>query len=178
MSDIDFRMQVPIGPEWRNVELLRSAILNCLAAVFQDSEFSSAVGMVAGELLENAIKYGAWELESTSAPRSRFRLAVFGNQDRITIEVCNPVRQGDPEIQTLKKSVDALSQSSNPQEAFFARLKELASRDPDDEGASRLGLPRIAHAGNAKIEMEIGDQSVTVRAHAYPASQSGALDNA
>lgn len=41
-------LDVPIGPEWHNVELLRSAILNRLAAVFQNDELGTGVGSERG----------------------------------------------------------------------------------------------------------------------------------
>ena len=57
---MNFRLELPLQPEWQNVDLLRLAILNCLHAVFGDPELSESVGIVTSELLENAIKYGDW----------------------------------------------------------------------------------------------------------------------
>src|SRR5438067_1859482 len=87
---VNFHLELPIGPEWQNVDLLRLAILNCLAAVFGDQELSESVGIVTSELLENAIKYGDW----TRRGGMRFlTLSVRGTGHEVRVEVASPITQ-------------------------------------------------------------------------------------
>lgn len=163
MAAIGFHLQVPIGPDWRNVELLRGAILNCLAAVFQNNDFCETVGMVAGELVENAIKYGAWD----GIDHSGFELRVSGADDGVQVEVSNPVDPGSDDAESLRQALAHLASFPSPQEAYLARLGEVAAAAPGSE-TSRLGLARIAYEGNCKLEVAFDGGLVIVRAVAKP----------
>src|SRR5207249_4170345 len=84
---IAFHLELPIGPEWQNVDLLRLAILNCLAAVFGDQDLSESVGIVTSELLENAIKYGDW----SRGEHPFLTLSVRGTGEEVKVEVASPI---------------------------------------------------------------------------------------
>ena len=71
-KEFAFAIDLPIRNEWSNVDLVRSSIENCFSAVFHDLDGCRTIAIVAGELLENAVKYGDWSAEST------FRLRVWG----------------------------------------------------------------------------------------------------
>src|SRR5687768_2888401 len=99
LSPIQFQIELPLTSEWRNVELLRSSVLNCLTTIFANHDFCRTIGMVTGELLENALKFGDW------SNRSDFRLHVFGGEDRVTIEVCNPISTSDAGVERLMSTI-------------------------------------------------------------------------
>jgi hypothetical protein len=161
MNEISFQIRVPIGRDWRNVELLRTSILNCLAAVFHDTDFCQSVGMIAGELIENAIKYGKW---SDSDPGS-FTVDVQGNHERVAIEVCNPVPSRD-DVQKVRAVLERLRSFPSAREAYLERLREVASTRGRESGG--LGLLRMAYEGACDLEASEEHQLLRMRATTRP----------
>jgi len=162
-GEINFQIVVPIRPEWRNVDLLRTSILSCLAAIFQNHDFCQSVGMIAGELLENAIKYGDW----SRPDRNAFKLKVHGDERCVKIEVSNPVNREDPNAKEIVSTVRWLSEFDDPRSAYLARLEEVAARRAN--GLSRLGLARIAYEGNCRLESRLDNDVLFVTATSRPA---------
>jgi hypothetical protein len=159
-TTIQFQIELPLTSEWRNVELLRSSVLNCLTTIFSNHDFCRTIGMVTGELLENALKFGDW------TNRTEFRLKVFGTVDRVTIEVFNPVAPGDPGVEHLLSTIRWLEQMDDPKGAFLARLGELAQST--DEGESGIGLVRIAYEGDCTLAASVDNGIVRVCATTRP----------
>lgn len=149
MGEVDFRIEVPILPEWRNVDLLRTSILSCLAAIFQSDDFCHTVSMVAGELIENAIKFGDWQSDEGC-----FRLHVRGDGDDLDVEVSNPYAAGSDAPDLVKAIIVKLNGYPSAKEAYTARLHELAAM-PLGAGESRLGLLRIAYEGGCSLHASI-----------------------
>jgi len=147
-----FLLQVPVGPEWRNIELLRSAVLNCLAAVFDDLEFGKLVAMVTSELMENAIKYGEW----SRAEASHLMVIVRGMNGSVEIDVANPVPRGSPKVAALEAMIRAIDSYPSPREAYLARLLTISER-PTGSSVSKLGLARIAYEGRCRLEVRMDD---------------------
>lgn len=155
-----FQLNVPFRPHWRNVELLRTSVLNCLATIFESYDFCEQLGMTTAELLENSIGYGTWSNEGDHP----LRLLVCGDDTEVQVQVTNPVREDGDDLQRLLKTLSAIEEAESPREAYAARLIELAS-DPSAQG-SRLGLLRIAFETGAKLSAELSEdkKSVSVRA--------------
>lgn len=173
VSAFRFQLDAPIGPDWKNAELLRTAIVNCLAALFYDKDFSETVGLVAGELVENAIKYGDW-----SSDRSAFRFNAELANDKVSIGVSNPVGQnGKPDA--VLKMVEWINGFDSPQEAYTARLLEI-SQLPRGAHISGLGLPRIAYEGNCHLDARVdnGVLFVTATANVGPELRREPTDTA
>jgi hypothetical protein len=147
MRHINFQLDIPIGPEWSDVELLRTSILNCLTTIFHNHDFSQTVGIVTGELLENAIKYGYWD----APDQSSFKLKVSGTDSQVQVEVSNPVPPDDDHPRNALRSLDWIRQFPTPRDAYHARLREVAA-NISEEAISRLGLVRIAYEGNCQLE--------------------------
>jgi hypothetical protein len=158
-SFIKFHIELPLTSEWKNVELLRSSVLNCLTTIFANHDFCRSIGMVTGELLENALKFGDW------SNRSDFRLHVFGEEDRVSIEVANPVAEGDAGVERLLSTIRWLEQMDDPKTAFLARLGSLAQSSEDESG---LGLVRIAYEGNCTLAASVDNGIVRVIATTRP----------
>jgi hypothetical protein len=159
-TPILFQIELPLTSEWKHVELLRSSVLNCLTTIFSNHDFCRNVGMVTGELLENALKFGDW------TSRSDFRLHVFGADDKVTIEVFNPVSADHAALDRLLATLDWLEASQDPKQAFMQRLGVLASTQ--DESESGLGLARIAYEGNCKLSASVDNGIVRVCATTRP----------
>lgn len=154
-----FSIDLPVRNEWRNVDLLRTSVQNCFAAVFQDMDGSHALSMVTGELLENALKYGHWELPD--AAKGVFRLRVEGGADRTTVTVQNPVKPNDSELTILQDTLAWIRGFDTPENAYRARLLQIASAD-EEIGDSGLGLVRIAYEGDCALDATVDGSTLTV----------------
>jgi hypothetical protein len=150
MSDeYGFQIDVPVRTEWQNVTLLVTSVQNCFHAMFADLEGSHMVAMVAGELLENAIKYGTWKQQGDR----HLRLRVSGRKGKARVTVENPAR---PEaVAEVARTLDWMKEHASADAAYRARLMAIAeTADPD---VSKLGLIRIAYEGRGHISCEYED---------------------
>lgn len=146
MSSFNFLIDLPVQSEWKNVDLLRTSVQNCFIAVFSDVDGCHAIAMVTGELVENAVKYGDW------SSRRSFRLRVTGDPGRATVAVENPVRRDDPGVTELRRILDWIRGFPSAADAYRARLMEIAAQPA--EGASKLGLVRVAYEGNCALSVQ------------------------
>ena len=144
-----FSIDLPVMNQWRNVDLLRTSVQNCFVAVFADLDGCNAIAMVTGELVENAIKYGDWGADDKS-----FRLLVHGKPGVVNIQVDNPVAVGSSAVAELQNTLRWIESQPSAQDAFLAKMLEIASRRPPT-GASGLGLVRCAYEANAKLRSEL-----------------------
>jgi hypothetical protein len=147
---------MPFGAKWPNVEIVRGSILSILATVFHDHEFCRLIGIVVGELLENAVAYGDW----CQPGRALFRLGVNGDTDRVQIRVSNPYDPTKPNIEHLCTTIEVLRRE-NIGDLYSKRILELA----DEDGTkSRLGLLRCAYELGTPLSVELNTdkQIVTV----------------
>jgi len=150
MASLDFSIDLPVRGEWENVDRLRTSLQNCFTAVFTDAEGCRSLAMVAGELVENAIKYGDW----SSADDRRFRLRVWGEGRSAHVLVENPVQHGNGNVAEVLKTLGWMRNFPSPIEAYRAKLLEIAAADRAD-GNSKLGLVRIAYEGNCLLTAEL-----------------------
>ncbi|HZS40073.1 MAG TPA: hypothetical protein VFF06_24755 [Polyangia bacterium] len=158
MADFRFSIDLPVTSRWENVDLLRTSVQSCFTAVFQDVDGCHAIAMVTGELLENAVKYGAWTLTPGS-----FRLRVEGGERGATITVENPIVPDDPNVAALIGTLRWIGGFANASDAYRAKLLEIASA-PRGGSASGLGLVRVAYEGNCTLDAELGERAVRVKA--------------
>lgn len=159
-DDFGFSIDLTVRNEWRNVDLLRTSVQNCFTAVFADLDGCHAISMVTGELLENALKYGDW----VSGDRAMFRLRVNGSSGNIEVSVQNPLKADDPHADALVKSIEWINGFARPEQAYRARMLQIAQDEALDSQPSRLGLVRIAFEGNCKLAATVADGTVTVTA--------------
>jgi hypothetical protein len=150
MANLNYSIDLPVRSEWANVDRLRTSIHNCFTAVFTDPDGCQALAMVAGELVENAIKYGDW----TSLDDRRFRLRVWGEGRSAHVLVENPVPHNDGSAAEVLNTLGWMRRFRSPIEAYHARLLEIAAANPED-GNSKLGLVRIAYEGNCVLTAEL-----------------------
>jgi hypothetical protein len=152
-------IDLPVRNEWSNVELLRTAVLSCFAAVFNDLDSCRAVATVISELMENAIKYGSWD----DPERDSLHLAITGEDQRVLVSVEHPVEPASDNVERLRQTIKWLSNFTRPEDAYRARLSEFAEKAPES-GISRLGLARIAYEGNCAISTEVNGRMLRVMA--------------
>lgn len=155
-NEFGFSIDLTVRNEWRNIDLLRTSVQNCFAAVFADVDGCHAIAMVTGELLENALKYGDW----VSANRAMFRLRVVGDGRKIEVSVENPLKEQDKNAIELMKAIEWINSYPSPEEAYRARMMAIAQNM--EESASRLGLVRIAFEGNCRLSARLAASTVTV----------------
>jgi len=154
-----FTIDLPVRNEWKNVDLLRTSVQNCFAALFREIDGSHAVSMVTGELLENAMKYGEW-CEAEDCDRT-MHLSIQGNAERAIVRVKSPIIPDSENVRRLFATLEWIRSFGDPQDAYRARLKMIA----DGEVASgQLGLVRVAYEGGGIIDAKIEGQTVTVTA--------------
>lgn len=150
-----FSIDVPVRSEWSNVSLIVTSVQNCFNAMFANVDGSHAIAMITGELLENAIKYGAW-----SGDGQPFRLHISGRAGRAEIVVENPVVNKE-RAEDLLSTIAALSAYPSAADAYRAKLLEVAER-ADEPAISKLGLARIAYEGNCQLKASIEGTFVRV----------------
>lgn len=149
-----FHIEVPVGPHWQHIELLRTSVLNCLSTVFQNQDYCHALSMVAGELLENAVKYGDW----SRTDHKCFRLRVEGGAREVRVEVSNPVVPGSVEVSSVLETIKRISNAGSPSEAYMQRLCQIAEQQSAE--TSGLGLVRIAYEADCSLAAMIDDNNI------------------
>lgn len=147
------RLELSLAPEWDTVKDTWDTCLAHLAAQGLDEDTAFSLGMVAQELLENAVKYGDF-----SPGRDRIHFAISGRADALVIEVRTPL--GNPAaLERLDGMIQWIRGFQNPFEAFVERLKEIAAR-PYANPESGLGLVRVAYEGQCLLDFYVDDADV------------------
>jgi hypothetical protein len=155
MKPFNFNIDLPVRSEWENVDLLRNSVQNCLTTILTDIDGCQAIAMIVAELLENAIKHGAWKTEEVPA----FRLRVWSEGRNAFVSVENPI-PSDPD--TLKKLDEVLQfiRANGAEEAYQTRLVEVAANP--QAGMSGLGLVRVAYEGRCTLKSETNPETPSV----------------
>jgi anti-sigma regulatory factor (Ser/Thr protein kinase) len=102
--------------------------------------------MVARELLENAVKYGAY------GPGDTVELTLRVRPFDVTIEVRNPVGGGPEQVRRVREALRS-TRGDDPLEVYVERMRALA-RGPADAGGG-LGLARIACEGRGLLDFHL-----------------------
>jgi hypothetical protein len=165
MRPFRFTIDVPILNHWDNVELLRTSVQSCLTAVLRDVEGSELLAMVTGELVENAIKYGAWPEYGTTPGDNggAFRLRIEGTGGEATISVENPIADGDRSVSRLFDTLRWLEQFPSRAEAYRQKVLEI-SKLPRGSSSSGLGLVRIAYEADCTLAADLNEDVLCVSA--------------
>jgi hypothetical protein len=167
MGDYEFFIELPIHSEWKSIELIRASVQNCLTAAFPKGDASHLVAMIAGELLENAVKYGNW-----SGDKKSFRLRIRGSSEDAVITVANPVATDDANVDEVLRTIRWLETTASPADAYRAKLMEIASAADMDLARSGLGLARIAYEGNCRLHANLVEDVLHVTAEVGQAGRA------
>jgi len=163
MSTVGFNFTIdfPVLGEWENVDQVRLSLQSCIATLFQDVDLRHTLAMVAGELLENAVKYA-----HRSDDNTMFRLKIWGAlTDVAFVQVANPV--DDESAKLVIEQIENIRIASSVADAYFERMREIASRP---SRMSRLGLLRIAYEGGCELSAQLDDGILTITAAIRAAS--------
>jgi len=137
-------LELRLPPRW---EALPSAWEPCrrtlLEAGLPDDDVY-ALCMVAQELLENAVKYGAFAADGIG-------LTVRVSPREVTIEVTNPVGVDAVRLRKFDQAIQWIRGFQDPFEAYIEKMK-VVSAHRYAEGKSGLGLTRIAYEGRCVID--------------------------
>jgi hypothetical protein len=147
------RIDVSLPHAWNYIRDIRKRV----GEVFGESgsELRSASMMVASELIENAVKYGA---DVASAPNIRLSCCFDGDEMRIVVSNGSTDTEA---VRTLHERVKQITDTPDKEALYIARLEELLA-DPTDSG--KLGLYRIAFEGRFELSVAYVESVVTVTA--------------
>jgi hypothetical protein len=148
-----FSFKTRVTNAWANIELLRQAVIASARAVFDD-DTSIAIGTVASELMENAVKYGVW----TGASAQTMRVAVRGREAAIEVEVEAP--SSAEAAANLERHLAWMASFPSAERAYQARIVEL-STSPNDKRSS-MGLVRIAVEGRCTLNAELTPEELLI----------------
>ena len=118
-----------------------------------DQEDTYGLSMAAQELLENAVKYGAF------GPSDTITLNLDSVGDTATVEVVSRVKADSERFRKLDQTIQWIRGFQNPFEAWVERLKDVSSR-PLVAGESGLGLTRIAYEGGCILDFYVSEDNL------------------
>src|SRR5688500_3102996 len=147
-------LELTIAPDWRSATSHWDVCLGFLRDHGLDDDEAYALTMSATELLENAVKYGAWERE----PGTGILLTVEVEGRAVSVEVHSPVTE-DPELlRELDETIEWIRRSADPMGTYVTRLMSAsgAGTGPSESG---LGLARIAYEACCKLDFYVTSEN-------------------
>lgn len=160
-------LELRVPPDWSAVQGAWEPCRNMLARAGLGDDEAYQLAMVAQELLENAVKYGAFR-ENETVP-----FAVRIGPHDVTIEVKNRVGVDDAYLRRFDQAIQWIRGFQDPFEAYVERLKFVSAR-PYSPGESGLGLTRIAYEGRCAIDFYVDEASVLAVSAVYRLDGEGA----
>ena len=157
MSTVGFNFTIdfPVLGEWENVDQVRLSLQSCIASLFQNVDLRHVLAMVAGELLENAVKYA-----HRADDHTMFRLKIWGALGDVAfVQVSNPVDEEGARVVT--DAIADIRSASSVADSYFERMREIAKRP---SRLSRLGLLRIAYEGGCELSAVVDADILTITA--------------
>lgn len=147
-----------LEPEWEKIDSIQDEVMDYILEQKKSEADSDAIGMIASELLENAIKYGQFSRSQD------IELVITINSASITVEVTNPIDDtNDENIKRLDERIQWIRGFQNPFEAYIRAITTISSQH-HNRGDSGLGLVRVAYEGHAIIDFYMDDSSLYVSA--------------
>ncbi len=140
-------LELTLPPDWDAVRAVWNACHGMLARSGLCEDEAYALSMVAQELLENAVKYGASGAEV-------IRLLVRVEERDVTVEVRSQVSEDARSLQAFGGVVERLRAAADPYQAYVERLQLAAARAAAG-GPSELGLARIAYEGRCALDFRV-----------------------
>lgn len=160
-------LSVELPPDWSAVKTVWEPCRELLRQAGLGSDEAYALAMVAQELLENAVKYGAPDAGES------IRLSLRVDPEDVTVEVRSRAGLDDAFLKTLDRTVQWIRSFQDPFEAYVERLKQVALR-PYDPGQSGLGLARIAYEGRCALDFYVDAGSTLAVSAVYRREGGGA----
>lgn len=142
-----------ILPQWDAVKAAWDPSRAALAQAGVGPDEAYQVAMVAQEMLENAVKYGAF------GPDERVLLEIRATAEDIIVEVRSRVGVDDAHLRRFDQMIQWIRGYQDPFEAYVERLKVVSTK-PYSDGESGLGLTRIAYEGRSVIDFYVNEENV------------------
>jgi hypothetical protein len=140
------KQSTELAPEWANAALAGEGSAAFFAAAGLAPDTVRALEMVACELFENAVKYGAFEGRATISVECTLKRSTA------SIEVRHAVSGATQRhLRRLDEMVQWIRGFQDPYQAYLERLKHV-SQQALAEHESGLGLVRIAYEGRAIVD--------------------------
>jgi hypothetical protein len=155
-----------IAPQWDGIKEAWTPCREMLARVGFDDDATYQLAMVTQELLENAVKYGAFRADE------RISLEVRAARDDVTIEVKSRVAGDDAHVRRFDRMVQWIRGFQDPFEAYVERMKAVSTQ-PYSNGESGLGLTRVAYEGRCMIDFYVDDEGVLAVSAVYRSGVEG-----
>jgi anti-sigma regulatory factor (Ser/Thr protein kinase) len=156
MSNQAIQINLSIAPAWTMIKDVRERIEEAMNEENYPPELIDAGVMCASELVENAIKFAP---ARAGAGHIKFVFSI--DEDQIAINVSNGIKD-ENDLRNVKEHIDMLNKGGDPSRLYLKRLKELMKTLAPRE--TRLGLYRIAHEGEFKLDYRFQDELLTVTA--------------
>jgi hypothetical protein len=153
-------LDLHVRPVWDSVKDAWEPCRSALAAAGLDSDEAYQLAMVAQELLENAVKYGAFR------EGEQIALALHVARREATVEVRSRVGVDDAHLHRFDQAIQWIRGFQDPFEAYVERLKVVSAR-PYAPGESGLGLTRIAYEGRCAIDFFVDEGNVLAVSAVY-----------
>ncbi len=161
--------ELSVAPVWSRVSDLRESLVLSSRAVGLNEDCAQALGLVASELLENAIKYGAFSGSTDDA----IQIVVHVSAGFARVVVTNPVDAASMHPQRLRSVVGRIADSS-ARDVYVERMAEILDEAPESRvcptgghgtEASGLGIIRVAHEAESVVSLRfLSDGNVEVTA--------------
>lgn len=148
------KYQKKMSPKWENIGKVQDRIGWLLKD--RDKGFTDSIKMVAGELLENSVKYYA---NHNIRKRIDFNLTIT---DKIVISIKDQVLVDNTDVEELCRLIERINISTNVYNMFYDRLQAIF--DNRKKGESKLGLLRIASEGGLNLDYKIIDNNISIYA--------------
>ena len=142
------RLQLP--PDWDAIKSTWDATFRALATAGLGEDLCHALCTTAQELLENAVKYGAF----TDPADRTIALSVAVEPAAVILEVKNPTDAEPARLKSLDETIQWIRGYQTPFEAYVERLKEI-SLQPFAPDRSGLGLVRVAYEGQCILDFYV-----------------------
>ena len=140
-------LDLQVKSEWPEVGRVNETVGAFLESCHLAPDAVAQYTMVVCELVENGIKYGYFESES-----SVVRVLVKVARGTVSVQVINPVGvSSQAYLAELDRTIQWVRGFQAPFEAYIARMKAI-SREPIDIDKSGLGLVRITYEGRAVLD--------------------------
>lgn len=163
LSALDLR----IVPEWAAVKAAWDPCRAALARAGLTEDETYQLAMVAQELLENAVKYGAF------GQGERILLGVRAAEEDVVVEVKSRVGVDEAHLRRFDQTIQWIRGFQDPFEAYVERMKMVSAR-PYSHGESGLGLARIAYEGRSIIDFYVDEENVLAVSAVYRRDAPGA----
>jgi hypothetical protein len=143
-------------------ERIRDALIGVIQVAFGDLPTCDAILVAAGELVENAARFGRWD-----GARFPFELEIDAESDHFVVRASNPIRAGEANLKRLGEALKAIGRSPSTREAYLDGMRRaaLAASGEAAVAAGGLGLARITHECGCQVTFDCTvDGKLTVQA--------------